>query len=45
MIGDLIEQRYGRRIAEIRQDVQAVPLTCTIGDVVLAKARTHNHRN
>lgn len=27
LISDLIEQRYGRRIAEIRQDVQAVLLT------------------
>ena len=26
LISDLIEQRYGRRIAEIRQDVQAVQL-------------------
>lgn len=30
LVSDLIEQRYGRRIAEIRQDVQAVTLNPTL---------------
>ncbi|MBV1701940.1 MAG: GntR family transcriptional regulator [Hyphomicrobiales bacterium] len=38
LINDLIEARYGRRIAEIRQDVQALALSAKLARALNAKA-------
>lgn len=40
LISSLIEERYGRRIARIRQDVRAVSLTAPLAELLKAEAGT-----